>query len=282
MLFQIERAALKPSKLIANFYDAMFLSGAVLGWGSAILFAPSLDKVSKATLTTLGMSGLACYTLSSKTSAKLRKVDDCAGESQWKALKYQLQQEEGVSQLEAEIDATSRKVDLILKKSQPWEWEWWSQRAGVQASMPPLQQLTSEVVNQPDVPPAATMGLPNQSSFEDIESEVDVFDYSWLDNPFITASKAVFGARGSGKTTYLNYEALKFLELYPDGELRIGDLHFDPDEPKWLPGIPANVLLKSFVANKKDKIINLISYCHKELKDRIDKMDKKRHRIKLI
>jgi hypothetical protein len=282
VLFSTERAALKPSKAIANLYDAMFLSGAVLGWGSAILLAPSLDKVSKFTLTTLGMSGAICYTLNSKASAKLRKVDKCAEEAQFKSLKYQLAEEESVGRLQAEIDGTTRKVNMILEKLPPWAWEWWSHRAGVEASMPPLQQLTNEPVNQPSIPLAVPMGLPEQSSLEDIGSQVEALDYSWLDDNFIQASKAVFGSRGSGKTTYLNYEAIRFLEAYPDGELRIGDLHFDPDEEKWLPGVPSDVLLHSFVANKKDKIINLIAYCHKELKDRIDKVDKKRHRIKLI
>lgn len=157
VLFSTERAALKPGKAIANLYDAMFLSGAILGWGSALLFAPSLDKVSKATLTTLGMSGMICYTLNSRTSAKLRKVDACAEQAQFQSLKYHLQQEEGVSQLEAEIDAATRKVEAIINKTQPWSWGWWSQRAGVEASMPPLQELTGEAVTQPNIPPAIPM-----------------------------------------------------------------------------------------------------------------------------
>jgi hypothetical protein len=283
MLFQTHKAALKPQTMIASAYDAMFLTSAVVGFGSAVLFAGSLDKISKAFLTTMGLTGLTFYTVNVKLNEKPRKFAKAMEQAQLDSMKYTLDEEEEIERLKAEMQGATRKVEQILDKSQPWEWGYWADRAKVVPNMPPIQELTGEQVEQPTIQTTASpIGVNNQSSFDDLQSVSSDLDYSWLDDDFVKASKAVFGARGSGKTTYLNYEALRFLQAYPDGELRIADLHFDPDEPKWLPGVASDVLLKSFVANKKDKIIALISYCNKELKDRIDKMDKKRKRIKLI
>lgn len=149
MLFQTEKAALKPSRIIANAYDAMFLSGAVIGFGSALLFAGSLDKVSKAMLTTTGMAGLVCYTANCKASEKVRKVGTALDKVQWDSMKYTLKEEEEVHQLAAEIEGSHRKVELILNKSNPWEWGHLAKHARVEANMPPLQDLTAELVEQP-------------------------------------------------------------------------------------------------------------------------------------
>jgi hypothetical protein len=168
MLFQTEKAALKPSRIIANAYDAMFLTSFAIGFGSALLFAGSLDKLSKAMLTTTGMAGLACYTVNCKLSEKVRKVDSALETVQWESMKYQLKEEEEVYQLAAEVDGATRKVELILNKSNPWEWGHWARRAGVESNMPPLQDLTAEPVEQPV---SASIPSPNVAPID--QSQVD-------------------------------------------------------------------------------------------------------------
>lgn len=168
MLFQIEKATLKPSRIIANVYDAMFLSGAVLGFGSALLFAGSLDKISKACLTTTGMAGFVCYTANCKASEKVRKVGEALDAVQWNSMKYRLKEEEEVFQLAAEVEGASRKVELILNKSNPWEWGHWAKQAGVTENMPPLQDLTGEVVEQP-----TSVGIPSPDIAPIDQAQVD-------------------------------------------------------------------------------------------------------------
>jgi hypothetical protein len=196
MLFQTEKAALKPSRLIANAYDAMLLSGAVIGFGSALLFAGSLDKVSKAMLTTMGMAGLAGHSVICKVSEKVRKVDNALEKVQWDSMKYQLKEEEEVYQLAAEVSGATRKVELIINKSNPWEWSHWARRVGVEANMPPLQDLTAEQVEQP----VATS--PNASTdFVTFEQEVPDLVRALAED---MKNTLIVGVPGSGKGLFVS------------------------------------------------------------------------------
>lgn len=151
MLFQTEKAALKPNRIITTAYDAMFLSSAVLGFGSALLFAGSLDKVSKALLTSTGLAGMAAYTINCKASEKVRKVASALDTVQWESMKYQLKEEEEIYKLQAEMQGAQRKVDTIINKADPWAWGFWAKEAKVVENMPPLQELTNETVEQPKI-----------------------------------------------------------------------------------------------------------------------------------
>lgn len=149
MLFQTHKAALKPQNLIASAYDAMFLTSAVVGFSSALLFAGSLDKLAKALLTTTGLAGMTCYTINVKLNEKPRKFSKAMEEAQIDAMKYTLAEEEEIFQLQAEMQGATRKVEEIINKSNPWEWGYWADKAKVIPNMPPVQELTGEPVEQP-------------------------------------------------------------------------------------------------------------------------------------
>ena len=117
MLFQTHKTALKPQTMIASAYDAMFLTSAVVGFGSALLFAGSLDKLAKALLTTTGLAGMACYTINVKLNEKSRKFSKAMEEAQLDAMKYTLAEEEEIFQLQAEMQGATRKVEEIINKS---------------------------------------------------------------------------------------------------------------------------------------------------------------------
>lgn len=148
MLFRTEKESIKPQKIFANLYDAMFLSGAMLGLGSSLLFATSLDQISKAMLTTTGVAGLAAYTLNSKATERTRKLDKALSDVQWESTKHLLKEEEDLYRLEAQMIGTARKVNLVLETN-PYEWNHWANQAGVVPNMPPVQELTGESVEQP-------------------------------------------------------------------------------------------------------------------------------------
>jgi hypothetical protein len=61
-------------------------------------------------------------------------------------------------------------------------------------------------------------------------------DDSWLTQQMIRASKFVLGAKGTGKSEWIRYEARRFRAENPNGVLRIVDIHYDADEP-WLVGM---------------------------------------------
>ena len=151
MLFQTHKAALNPQNLIASAYDAMFLTSAVVGFSSALLFAGSLDKLAKALLTTTGVAGMACYTINVKLNEKPRKFSKAMEEAQLDAMKFTLSEEEEIFQLQAEMQGATRKVEEIINKSNPWEWGYWADKAKVVPNMPPIQELTGEPVEQPTI-----------------------------------------------------------------------------------------------------------------------------------
>ena len=154
----------------------------------------------------------------------------------------------------------------------------WARQYGLEGlvELPVIQQATIEA-------PAVTRQIPSsfnssQSSFEQISSDLETpVDYAWMDAKFINASKAVFGPKGSGKSVYLGYEAIAFLTHYPEGELRIGDKHYDEEESQWLPGVPTDVLLNQFVAKKSEHILKMFRRAKQLLDHRIDNGIKQNH-----
>ena len=61
-------------------------------------------------------------------------------------------------------------------------------------------------------------------------------DDSWMTPEMILASKFVLGAKGTGKSEWIRFEARRFKAENPNGILRIIDIHYDSDEP-WLLGM---------------------------------------------
>lgn len=228
MLFQFERSTFRKTKILASVYDAMFLSSTVLGFGIPLLLSGSLHKIPKAALTSLGMSGAGCYTIASKVHERIRKVDDCAEAAQFKAVKVQLAEEEQVAQLEAAIEGSTRKVELILNKSQPWAWGWWAKRAGVEANMPPLQELTSEAVEQP-VPSEPVVVDTNFIEFiEEIPNPAKVLAGD-LKNSLIV------GVPGAGKGLLIS-NAIGYVQERKDTTVFYLDPKNDPKESGYFEG----------------------------------------------
>lgn len=147
----------------------------------------------------------------------------------------------------------------------------WAQQYGLQGLVE-IPQIQQAVIDQPrQAPQLKPVFNGVQSSIEDISEDLSApVDYTWMDAKFINASKAVFGPKGSGKSVVLAYEAIAFLTHFPEGELRIGDRHFDEDESLWLPGIPGDILLKDFVAKKPDQILNMFRRAGQLLRHRVD------------
>ncbi len=109
-------------------------------------------------------------------------------------------------------------------------------------------------------------------------------DLSWVDSEFINSSKVVVGGRGSGKSTYLRYEASRWLIENPDGILIICDPHYDIDDPSkwWLNDIPQSEVYGKFVFKKTEDIVKKIREVYRNLTQRIDGNIKKYPKIKII
>lgn len=277
-LFDLEKSAIKKALYQERQLMAASAGIALGGFLLLGLLTNKADKLQK--LVFLLPVNVAAWSLTAACASQKKKEGfyramDTAQELQ---LKAHLQGMEAFYAATGKMERQNNVVRWILKHTPDWQWARREQEFGLQGLFPPMQPPI-DVNAQPALPQA--IGIGNQPLLGDIEARTE-FDYSWLDNAFIQSSKAVLGARGSGKTTYLNYEAMRFLQLFPDGWLLIGDLHFDEDEVKWLPGIPVNILMERYVATKAPKILEIFRSLRVELLDRIEQRDRKRRRIKFI
>lgn len=97
--------------------------------------------------------------------------------------------------------------------------------------------------NAPEVRVATPSFLPAPLRY--VGGEAD--STAWATATFMDSSKMVIGAPGTGKTTWLYYEAVEFVERHPGGTLRIVDPHYDSEESRWLPGIPPDLLQERYL-----------------------------------
>lgn len=229
-MLNLEKAVLKPSKVCVNIYDAMLLSGAILGFGTSLMLAGSLDKASKAALSTVGMAGLIGYTVNAKVNEKTRRVSRAIDQVQWESLKYHLKENEMAYRLQAETEGTQRKVDMIIEKSQPWAWWYWAKRVGVTENMPPVEQLTSEHTEQP-ANAIAPRPMVSTEFVDFVEEAPDLVG----DFAGVMKNSLIVGVPGSGKGLFVS-NALGQVQARGDTTVFYLDPKNDPKESGYFEG----------------------------------------------
>jgi len=251
---------------------------AVIGTTLPILF-PSQIKEVKLIENIWGLTSSLCFTAECYRRQRKEKTYQAIEEANFQIVNEQLRGTFTYEKAAQEINS-KRELAARINRLPVEERGRWMQQYGLHGLVE-LPQIQQAVIEQPAVqqPPALKGSFnPNQSTFEQISDDLAVaVDHAWMDAKFINASKAVFGPKGSGKSVYLAYEAIAFLTHFPDGELRIGDKHFDEDESQWLPGVPTDVLLNQFVAKKPDQILKMFRRAKQLLDYRIEKGIKQNH-----
>ena len=224
-----------------------------------------------------GLSFATCFTAECFRRQRKERTYQSIDEANYQIVKEGLRNTFVYEKAAQEINS-KRELAAYINRLPMEERGRWMQQYGLQGLVE-LPQIQQAVIEKPEQRPALKgVFNPNQSTFEQISDDLAVpVDYTWMDAKFINASKAVFGPKGSGKSVYLAYEAIAFLTHYPDGELRIGDKHFDEDESQWLPGVPTDILLNQFVAKKPDQILKMFRRAKQLLDYRIEKGIKQNH-----
>jgi len=103
-------------------------------------------------------------------------------------------------------------------------------------------------------------------------------DDSWITSEVICNPKFVLGGRGTGKTTWMRYQARRFKAENPDGILRIVDLHHNEDDGPWLPGIPE----EEYLATDIEEAIAVIREAMEEGRKRVASGSRKHPQYHLI
>lgn len=252
---------------------------AVIGTTLPILF-PSQIKEVKLIQNVWGLTSSLCFSAECYRRQRKEKTYQAIEEANFQIVNEQLRGTFTYEKAAQEINS-KRELAARINRLPVEERGRWMQQYGLHGlvELPQIQQAVIEQSTVVQQPPALKGSFnPNQSTFEQISDDLAVaVDHTWMDAKFINASKAVFGPKGSGKSVYLAYEAIAFLTHFPDGELRIGDKHFDEDESQWLPGVPTDVLLNQFVAKRPDQILKMFRRAKQLLDYRIEKGIKQNH-----
>jgi hypothetical protein len=92
---------------------------------------------------------------------------------------------------------------------------------------------------------------------------------AWCTDAFMDSSKMVIGSPGTGKTTWIQYEAASTLARHPSATVRIVDPHWDPDESRWLPGLATSVVEARYLTTTA-------SGAYAAVKEALEELDRRR------
>jgi hypothetical protein len=85
-----------------------------------------------------------------------------------------------------------------------------------------------------------------------------LLDTSWMNHQFFFKSTIVVGDEGTGKTNLLAFMAANIIAICPQVDLRIHNLHYDPEEP-WFPGMPRDVEESLFITTPQECLEDLLN-----------------------
>ena len=257
---------------------AGFAAGAIVGMFAPVLW-PSQNNDTKLLQMLYGISSGVCFTFAALVRQQKEKIYKAISDADEAIVREGLKGDFTVFQAQQLMNAKISLAETVnIRPDQ--ERPRWMQQFGLHnlVNLPVVQQEAVIDVKAESPQLAPSLFNPSQSSFDQISDDLSTpVDYTWMDAKFINASKAVFGPKGSGKSVYLAYEAIAFLTHYPEGELRIGDKHFDEDESQWLPGVPTDILLNQYVAKKPDQILAMFQRAKQLLDHRIENGIKQNH-----
>ena len=279
MLFDLERDSIEKLVRRERQILAAFAVGAIVGTLTPLLM-PKVDRITKLLFLSYGTASSAAFTVTAHLIQRKERIYGSIDRARMEALKLHMQQEVAYSSSVSKIGA-QRRLAQFINNLPFWEHARWIQQFGLGGLIEPP---AIEAMPEPEHALPGVVTAPPQSSLDDLVGDdvAIVPDYSWLDPKFICSTKAVFGARGSGKSTYLSFEAIAWTQINPDGELRIGDIHFDEEESKWLPGVSVDTLLSQYVATEPQQVLALFRRARTLLRDRVKRRDRKSKPFKFI
>jgi len=111
---------------------------------------------------------------------------------------------------------------------------------------------TSQLLNSSASQDIVTIDLP-QREIQPVQSIEDQIDIEWMKtHSFFFASTAILGEEGSGKTDLLAFMVMNILKIAPDTDLKIYDIHYDPDEKRKFPNMPIEIERSLFITDPKE------------------------------
>ena len=114
---------------------------------------------------------------------------------------------------------------------------------------PTTEQLLNYSAPNQDI---VTINLPLRSP-QPVQTIEDQIDIKWMKtHSFFFGSTAILGEEGSGKTDLLAFLVLNILRIAPDTDLKIYDIHYDPDETRKFPNMSRELEESLFISDPKE------------------------------
>ena len=114
---------------------------------------------------------------------------------------------------------------------------------------PTTSQLLNSSANDQNI---VTIDLP-QREIQPVQNIEDQIDIEWMKkHSFFFGSSAILGEEGSGKTDLLAFMVMNILRIAPDTDLKIYDIHYDPDEKRKFPNMTKEREESLFITDPKE------------------------------
>ena len=269
-IFEIEKLAIEKKIWTGRISTGMLGVCAVVST-FGLLFNPRLlDKETKTLVNLLGIVSSVGLHVSIKLRDRGEKIYKSYGEAQLAVYRNDCKHEVAYAQVVSNINAKINAAEWVGRLPR-YQQPRFIAEYQLQGILPPEKQVQPEVINTEAEAEITIPGKVTSAQLKTVESKTEI-DLSWLTSDFIRYSKVVVGVRGSGKSSYLKYEASRFLLENPNSLLYIFDPHFNKQKPErwWLNNIPLDILLERFVTKKAEDIYQKVVGLYRELQRRID------------
>jgi len=186
--------------------------------------------------------------LASEKSRKTEKLFNAYSEGVLKATADTIASQINVSALTNQIGLKEALVNII--ESMPdYKQDRYISELQLQGLTTPT---TSQLLNSSASQDIVTIDLPKRE-IQPVSNIEDQIDIEWMKtHSFFFASTAILGEEGSGKTDLLAFMVMNILQIAPDTDLKIYDIHYDPDEKRKFPNMSIEMERSLFITDPKE------------------------------
>lgn len=186
--------------------------------------------------------------LAAEKSRKTEKLFDAYSQGVLKATAETIATEINVSALTNQISSKEAIVEIVESLPDYKQARYIAELQLQGLTTPTTEQLLYSAPNQDIV----TINLPLKPQ-QPVQTIDDQIDTDWMKtHSFFFGSTAILGEEGSGKTDLLAFLVLNILRIAPDTDLKIYDIHYDPDEQRKFPNMSRELEESLFISDPKE------------------------------
>lgn len=230
-----------------NLLTLSLLQGLTLVFFLFAIIAPNIRKEARLGFMLAGLVSSGCQLYqanASKSTASLKEIYDrfVKGDAE-RDLKIEHKQGQSVDVIRAQ-EQLLKTIDVLPEHKKAY----YARQFKIDGLLQPMQ-----MVQQPSSDYVESVPVRKQLPVVDKRLE-EIIDMSWANHDFFFQNNLIAGKQGDGKSSWLAYIALNILAVCPDADLRIYNIHYDPDEGRFFPNMPLDVEESIMVTTAEDAL----------------------------